>query len=97
MKNRTMILVLLALVGSAFGQSYQAPVGKQKPVRAMATPPPLSKRAPEGVLPRAARGGNPLQMLNPLAPARYGTSTQSLVIDPETGKWQGIKFFEIFF
>ncbi len=96
MKNYIVILILLALGGSVSAQSYQAPVGKQKPVRAMATPPPLSKREPDGVLPRAVRGGNPLQMLNPRAPARYGTSTQSLLIDPETGKWRGIKFLELF-
>jgi len=97
MKKCIVILVTLTSLATAFAQTYRSPVGKQKPVRAMATPPPLSKRAPEGVLPRAARGGNPIQMLNPLAPAKYGTSTDSLLIDPETGKWRGIKFFEIFF
>jgi hypothetical protein len=61
-------------------------------------PPPVTNRSEvEGVVPRAFRGGNPLQMLNPKAPAKYGTAAQSVAIDPNTGKWNGIKLFEIFF
>ena len=93
-----MIAILAALVTSASAQTFTAPIGPQKPVRAMATPPPLLQRPEvQGVVPRAVRGGNPLQMLNPMAPAKYGTAAQSVVIDPETGKWKGIKFFEILF
>jgi hypothetical protein len=93
-----MIAILAALVTSASAQTFTAPIGPQKPVRAMATPPPLLQRPEvQGVVPRAVRGGNPLQMLNPMAPAKYGTAAQSVVIDPETGKWKGIKFFEIVF
>lgn len=57
---------------------------------------PLSKREPQGALQRGARGGNPLQMLNPKAPAQYGTPADSLVMD-DSGKWRGIKLFEIVF
>ena len=50
-----------------------------------------------GVLPRAAKG-NPLQMLNPKAPAKYGNWVQSTSFDPNVpGKWKGIKLFEILF
>ena len=59
--------------------------------------PPLKKQDTEGVLPRAARGGNPLQMLNPKAPAVYGKSEDSVVLDGDTGKWKGIKLFTILF
>lgn len=52
---------------------------------------PISREPVTGVIPRAIRGGNPLQMLNPRAPARYGTAEQSVVFDPITGKWRGIK------
>jgi hypothetical protein len=40
----------------------------------METPPPVSERPKiEGALPKAfGQGRNPLQMLNPWAPARYG-------------------------
>jgi hypothetical protein len=36
-------------------------------------------------------------MLNPYAPAKYGTAAQSVVLDPDTGKWKGIKLFEFLF
>lgn len=93
------IAILAALATTAYAQEFRAPIGPQKPVRAMATPPPLLKRPEvQGVMPRAfGPGRNPLQMINPMAPAKYGTADQSVVIDPETGKWKGIKLFEIIF
>ena len=97
---KTLIIsILAALVTSASAQSFRAPIGPQKPVRAMPTPPPLLQRPEvQGVIPRAFRGGNPFQMLNPNAPARYGTSVESTSFDPDIpGKWKGIKLFEIFF
>jgi hypothetical protein len=60
-------------------------------------PPPFSTRDVTGVIPRAIRGGNPLQMLNPRAPARYGTSLESVIFDPYEGKWKGIKFLTLLF
>lgn len=61
--------------------------------------PPLRSRDVSGVIPRAIRSGNPIQMLNPRAnPARYGTSAQSTSFDPRyPGKWNGIKLFSIYF
>jgi hypothetical protein len=61
------------------------------------TPPPVRKENTEGVLPRAVRGGNPFQMLNPKAPPQYGKAEDSVVLDPDTGKWKGIKLFTINF
>jgi hypothetical protein len=95
-----MIAVLAACVTGASAQEFRAPIGRQKPVRAMETPPPLLERpAVEGVAPRAfGPGRNPLQMLNPWAPARYGTWVDSTSFDPNhPGKWNGIKLFEIIF
>jgi hypothetical protein len=92
-------LIVLMFAGStlAHGQTYRSPIGKQQPVRAVATPPPVTEHAKtDGAVPRGIRGGNPLQMLNPLAPARYGTAAQSVILEPYTGKWNGIKLFEIF-
>ena len=58
----------------------------------------LSERNVSGVIPRAIRGGNPLQMLNPLAPAKYGTAEENTSLDPDVpGKGNGIKFFSISF
>ena len=93
-----MIAMLVALAATASAQTFTAPIGPQPLVRAMATPPPLLQRPQvQGVVARGVRGGNPLQMINPMAPAKYGTAAQSVVIDPETGKWKGIKLFEILF
>jgi hypothetical protein len=106
------ILLLAALVGTASAQEFRAPIGPQKPVRAMPTPPPMLRPPVEGVIPRAfSDSRNPLQMINPWAPPRYGTWVESTVFDPGVpgnrtlnvfdpnvpGKWRGIKLFEILF
>jgi|SRR5207244_9886276 len=108
-----MIAILAALVTTASAQELRAPIGPQKPVRAMPTPPPyLVRPEVQGVIPRAfSDARNPLQMVNPWAPPRYGTWVESTVFepgiptnrtlnefDPNTpGKWRGIKLFEILF
>src|SRR6058998_492884 len=94
------IAILAVLATTASAQEFRAPIGPQKPVRAMPTPPPMLQRAPvEGVIPRAfSDSRNPLQMLNPWAPPRYGTWVESTSFDPNyPGKWKGIKLFEILF
>jgi hypothetical protein len=88
------ILVITATVADAAPQAYRAPIQRKKSARPE-PPPPITGREVQGVVPRAVRGGNPLQMLNPKAPARYGTAEQSVVYEPYTGKWKGIKLFEI--
>ena len=90
------LLIMTATAAMAAPQTLTAPI-QARAVRKPAPPPPIYRERVEGVVPRAVRGGNPLQMLNPNAPARYGTAEQSVVIDPETGKWKGIKLFEIIF
>ena len=67
--------------------------------RAAETQPPVQLR-PEvtGVIPRAIRGGHPIQMLNPFAPAKYGTAEDNVVLDPDVpGKADGIKLFRFTF
>jgi hypothetical protein len=93
MKKYLSILMIAAATASA--QEFRAPATK-KTVKRPAPPPPVYKEKVQGVIPRAVRGGNPLQMLNPNAPPKYGTAAQSVIID-ETGKWRGIKLFEILF
>lgn len=91
------ISILIAFAATAGAQTLREPISK-KQSKKIAPAPPLSKQEIDGVLPRAFQpGGNPLQMLNPAAPARYGTAVQHVVIDPETGKWKGIKLFTINF
>jgi hypothetical protein len=96
---KTLLIAFLAgLVTTASAQTLTAPIGPQKPVRAMPTPPPISLRPEvQGVVPRAFRGGNPLQMLNPWAPPQYGTGEQSVAYNPFTGRYDQIKLFEIVF
>jgi len=50
-----------------------------------------------GVLAQASSMDQPLQLLNPLAPARYGDGSQNLAVDPLTGKPQGVTLFSISF
>ena len=80
------IAIAAALVTTAWAQEFRAPIGPQKPVRAMPTPPPLLQRPPvQGVIPRGLGDGrNPFQMLNPWAPARYGTWVESTLVRPES-------------
>jgi hypothetical protein len=108
-----MTAILAALVTTVSAQTFRAPIGPQQPVRPMPTPPPLLAHPEvQGVIPRAfSDGRNPLQMLNPWAPPRYGTWVESTVFQPDVpanqkptvfdpdvpGKWKGIKFFEILF
>ena len=98
MKKLFAIVGMTLIASAAFAQTYTAPVAPRKATGPQKPPPPLPAREPGGVIPRAVRGGNPLQMLNPRAPARYGTAQQSVTVKPEDpGKWNGIKLFEIYF
>jgi hypothetical protein len=89
-------LVITGMIATASAQTFTAPARGQQAQRQKA-PPPFSTRDVTGVIPRAIRGGNPLQMLNPRAPARYGTSVESVIFDPYEGKWKGIKFLTFLF
>ena len=50
-----------------------------------------------GAVVKTARSKKPLQMINPLAPARYGDGTENLAVDPVTGKARGVTLFSISF
>lgn len=102
MKKFVMFGIFVAIASVAVAQSPQVQkktftAKVQKKPRPAPTPPPLRKENTEGVLVRAARGGNPLQMLNPKAPAVYGKAEDTVEVDPDTGKWKGIKLFTINF
>jgi hypothetical protein len=112
MKTLLLLYLLLAtMAASVSAQSFTAPArGQQIQQRRKAPPPRVLRRDVRGVIPRAIRGGNPLQMINPRAPARYGVAEESVVLEPhyyvvktgiETpnypGKWHGIKFFTFLF
>ena len=92
------ILMAMAITVSAEPQKtkgFRATVTRKKMVKTE-KPAPVTRGEVDGVIPRALRGGNPLQMLNPMAPARYGTSEQSVAYNPITGKYDQIKLLEIY-
>jgi hypothetical protein len=98
MKKSLAAIVGFLIVGTALGQTFTAPSGQRRIQPKPKLPPPITSRDVQGVIPRAIRGGNPAQMLNPRAPAKYGTSQQSVTLKPDgSGRWNGIKLFEILF
>jgi hypothetical protein len=92
--NTKMVIACLAGAFLMAGQpAWAAPktFESRQQVRQTRRPPTLSAGEVSGVIPRAIRGGNPLQMLNPFAPAKYGAANESLSIDPDVpGKVNGI-------
>ena len=97
MKKLVVLGILMTIAGLAMAQPQKKTFTARSKTRPAPPPPPIKKENTEGVLPRAARGGNPFQMLNPKAPPQYGKAEDSVVLDPETGKWKGIKLFTINF
>ena len=67
---------------------------------AIETHAPLIELKPQvtGVIPRIIRGGDPLQMLNPIAPAKYGTAEEDAVLDSDApGRGDDIKLLSVSF
>ena len=105
MKTKTLIACLatgLLAVGhpgrAATTPSHTASFESRHHVRQPHRSAPVSEQNISGAIPRAVRGGNPLQMLNPFAPAKYGTAEENVSLDPDVpGKVNGINFFSISF
>ena len=107
MKATTLIIVLVAAlaacdqasaVTSQHARSHGTTLVQRR--HSVQSHRPAAEARPQvtGVVPRAIRSGNPLQMLNPLAPAKYGTAEENVVLDPDVpGKWDGIKLLGISF
>jgi hypothetical protein len=102
MKTYLLGLILFALAAtSSSAETFSSSVGSTR--EAIAGRPsrvgPIYRKGVYGMVPRAfGRGRNPLQMLNPHAPAKYGTGEESASFDPHIpGRCNGIKFFEIVF
>lgn len=56
-----------------------------------------SRATYSGIVVSAIRTDNRLQLVNPAAPARYGSSEDNTVLDPITRKPSGLKIFSIDF
>ena len=105
MKNLFIALILTLCSLSSFGQTNQTEISKQSEVGqkpkqtvtvAKPTPTGLRKKATySGVLVQVTKTDNPLQLINPFAPARYGSGFSNLRVDPVTGKAQGISLLTI--
>lgn len=96
MKTCLLVLCLIATAASSvFAETYRAPVVRQKQKQTPERKAPPLERAPVGgAIPRGVRGGNFLQMFNPKAPAKYGTSQDSITYDPSNpSKITGVKLF----
>lgn len=50
-----------------------------------------------GILVELSRTDNPLQLINPAAPAEYGSPEDNLARDPITGRISGLRLFSISF
>jgi hypothetical protein len=100
MKKLVLLGVLMVVAGLVCAQSPQ-PQKKTFTAKTKARPapsrPPLQRENTEGSLARAARGGNPFQLLNPRAPAVYGRAEDNVFLDPDTGKWKGFRLLTINF
>jgi len=46
----------------------------------------------DGVLPRLRRADHPLHLINPFAPAKYGTGLENVSVNPRTHQIEGISF-----
>ena len=88
---KTFLIASCLVVAAAFSANAQsvqgtlsAPTGDARTDRTeRRTAPTTRARQPEGALPRGARGGNPLQLLNPMAPRRYyGSVEDTVTYDP---------------
>lgn len=66
--------------------------------RNVATPLPPAGRT-DGVVPRVIRSGNPLQMINPAAPAEYGNGQDVTRREPEdpNARPQGLRLLVVEF
>jgi hypothetical protein len=105
MKTNTLIVCLATgflMLGqpgrAATAPSHTASFESRHHGRQTHRPAPVSEQKIYGVIPRTIRGGNPLQMLNPLASAKYGTAEENVSLDPDVpGKGNGINLFSISF
>jgi hypothetical protein len=67
MKTLIILAATAALTASSFADNLSAPAVSRTTVQ------PLPGPAGEGSVQRVARVGNPLQLINPFAPAEYGS------------------------
>jgi hypothetical protein len=87
---KTFLIVSCLIVAAAISAEAQtargtftAPTGDTRTDRTERRVAPTTRTREAGAIPRAARGGNPIQMINPMAPRRYyGDVEDTVTYDP---------------
>ena len=111
MKKFLVLLSLLAGVAAysqtapdqTVTQSVEAQINRQKVQRHPQAVPEDINRVTfkhvklSGILVQLTKTDHPLQLINPFAPAKYGSGAQNTVYDPITGKPSGLKVLAIEF
>jgi hypothetical protein len=104
-------LVILAFaLGAltAYGQNLSADKAVESPGAQRGKPTPrLGQAKPNeivrgnvvysGVAVQLVKTSNPLQLVNPAAPAQYGSAEDNVLRDPTTGRAAGLKFLSLRF
>jgi len=99
MKKLALAMFFTCFAQPGYAQDFAAPAQPRRvPTPEPRKTPVILGRQVGGVIPRAIRSRNPAQMLNPRAPASYGTAEQNVTYKPDgSGRWNGIKLFSIEF
>jgi hypothetical protein len=106
MKKIFLSILLAAATGAAFGQGQgelttttttttTAATGELQTQLPKPRPPAAAPIVPtEGAVQMAIRTGQPIQLINPVAPARFGSGQERVSHDPkDPGKPKGIVLF----
>lgn len=105
--------MILALVSLAAGASARSPemdrtldthAARLERKKAIVAPPEKNRNkivgrrvTYSGIAVQAIKAENPLQLLNPAAPEKYGHGEDSVTREPKTGRVNGLKLFSIEF
>jgi hypothetical protein len=104
-------IVLLAMTVATAAWAQTGPTGQEfktvpKVANQEALTPPLKPNTIQsanpavtysGIIPQVIKTDNPLQLINPFAPASYGNAADNLDRDIITGRPNGLKFFSMGF
>jgi hypothetical protein len=96
--TKTLITCLVAGLLTLGQPAWAArkPFASRHHARQTQRPAIFARPAVSGMIATAIRGGNPLQMVNPFAPAKYGTAGEHVSVDPDVpGIVNGITFVSI--
>ncbi len=98
MKTNILIIPIVAGLMLVGPTTRAATFAHRHPSAETRRPAAIAAPATSGVLPRTFRGGDPLQMLNLSAPAKYGRAEENVSLDPDLpGRAEGVKLLSVSF